>query len=60
MCIEGMLESVSRPVRVSVTSLAECDEIGFIIVTGMASKLEVMDLQVFHCSATLTPPAIAL
>jgi hypothetical protein len=39
---------------------AERDEVGLIIIAGMAAKLEMMDLQVFHGPATLTSPMITV
>jgi hypothetical protein len=38
---------------------AKRDQVLFGIVAGMAAKLFVMDLQVRHRAARLTPPAVA-
>lgn len=50
----------SWAVQDPVTSMAERDEVGLIIVARMAPRLEMMDLQVLHGSAALTVPVIAL
>jgi len=38
---------------------AERDQVFFGVMTGVAAKLFVMDFQVCHCAAKLTPPPIA-
>jgi hypothetical protein len=43
-----------------VTLLAQRHEVGLIVIAGMASKLEMMNLQVSRGSAALTSPAVAL
>ena len=42
-----------------MTRGADCDQILFRIVPRMAAELFVMDFQVRHAAARLTPPAIA-
>ena len=46
--------------RVSVTFVAQRDEVRFIVVARVAAKLEMMDLQTSRRSASLTSPVIAL
>ena len=38
---------------------AQCDQVFFGIVAGVTPKLSVVDFHVCHCTARLTPPAIA-
>ena len=42
-----------------MTVRTKCDQVVLRIVTGLTAKLFVMDLQVRHGAARLTPPAIA-
>jgi len=51
--------SVSAVMCNVVASDAKRDQVLFGIVAGMAAKLFVMDLQVRHRAARLTPPGIA-
>jgi hypothetical protein len=46
-------------VRNGVTSSANRDQVFFGIIAGVAAKLFVVDLQVRHRAARLTPPGIA-
>jgi len=43
-----------------VTVCAERDQIRFIIVSRMTSKLEVMDFERLHGAASLASPTVAL
>jgi hypothetical protein len=43
-----------------MTSPTEGYQIGLIIVAGMASKLEMMYLEILHDAATLTSPAVPI
>jgi len=45
-------------VDVGVTRCAERDQVLFRIVPGMAAKLFVVNLQIRHRAARLTPPTI--
>jgi hypothetical protein len=43
-----------------VAVVTEGDEVGFLVISGAATELYVMDLQVLHTSTPLTRPAIPL
>jgi hypothetical protein len=42
-----------------VTTIAKCDQVFFAVISRVASKLDVMELQALHASTALTAPAIA-
>jgi hypothetical protein len=48
-----------RDVHLSMATGAQCDQVLFGVVARLAAKLFVMDFQVRHPPAGLTPPAIA-
>ncbi len=47
------------PVTFAVTTNAKCNQVVHHIATELAPAFHVMDLQAFHGTALLTPPAIS-
>ena len=45
--------------RLFMASDTQCNQVSFGIISGVATKLPVMDFQIRHCTARLAPPAIA-
>jgi hypothetical protein len=54
------IRSNSSFMDLRVTTCTKCDEIRFIIVARLASKLEMMDFEIFHGTARLASPTVAL
>ncbi len=46
--------------RNGVTDCAQCDQVRFGVISQTAPKVLVVNFQVRHCAARLTPPAIAM
>jgi len=55
----GTRGALARIVNAFVTVSAKWDRICFIIVPGLAPKLQAVDLQILHSTAPLTSPTIA-